>query len=89
LNSAWTTRVYFVPQSKWHVSRSLRASEPVDSRERGGNDGGVSEPIVRVFIVARLEFMTKRWGVQRASSQKRLLGGLFDLTLGKVLPGAS
>src|SRR5271157_1307651 len=40
----WTTRVYFVPQSKWPLPRSLRASEPVDPRERGGNDGAVSEP---------------------------------------------
>ena len=39
----WTTRVYFVPQSMWPLPRSLRASEPVDPRERGGNDGAVSE----------------------------------------------
>ncbi len=39
----WTIRVYFVPQSKWPLPRSLRASEPVDPRERGGNDGAVSE----------------------------------------------
>src|SRR5208337_4465045 len=39
----WTSRVYFVPQSKWPLPRSLRASEPVDPRERGGNDGAVSE----------------------------------------------
>jgi len=39
----WTTRVYFVPQSKWPLPRSFRASEPVDPRERGGNDGAVSE----------------------------------------------
>jgi hypothetical protein len=39
----WTTRVYFVPQSKWPLPRSLRASEPVDPRERGGNDGAVSQ----------------------------------------------
>ena len=37
----WTTRVYFVPQSKWPLPRS--ASEPGDLRERGGNDGAVSE----------------------------------------------
>src|SRR5208282_4787801 len=34
---------YFVPQSKWPLPRSLRASEPVDPRERGRNDGAVSE----------------------------------------------
>jgi len=39
----WTTRVYFVPQSKWPLPLSLRASEPVNPRERGGNDGAVSE----------------------------------------------
>src|SRR5271157_312420 len=39
----WTTRVYFVPESKWPRPRSLRASEPVDPRDRGGNDGVVSE----------------------------------------------
>ena len=37
-------RIYFVSQSKLLVPRSLRASEPVDPRERGGNDGTVSEP---------------------------------------------
>src|SRR5208337_1565640 len=30
----WTIRVYFVPQSKWPLPRSLRASQPVDPRER-------------------------------------------------------
>src|SRR5271157_6231896 len=39
----WTKRIYFVSQSKWPLPRSLRASEPVDPRERGGNDGGVSQ----------------------------------------------
>jgi len=39
----WTSRVYFVPQSKWPLPRSLRAPEPVDPRERGGNDSAVSE----------------------------------------------
>ncbi len=38
----WTNRVYFVPQSEWPFSRSLRASEGVDPSERGGNDGAVS-----------------------------------------------
>src|SRR5208337_756894 len=38
-----TNRVYFVPQSKWPLPRSLRASEPVYPRERRGNDGAVSE----------------------------------------------
>jgi len=37
-------RIYFVSQSKLPVPRSLRASEPVEPRERGGNDGTVSEP---------------------------------------------
>src|SRR5271157_5780063 len=41
--ATWTTHVYFVPQSKWPLPRSLRASGPVDPRERGGNDGAVSE----------------------------------------------
>ncbi len=38
----WATCISFVPQSKWPLPRSLRASEPVDPRERDGNDGTVS-----------------------------------------------
>jgi len=32
----WATYMSFVPQSKWPLPRSLRASEPVDPRERDG-----------------------------------------------------
>src|SRR5271157_2941448 len=48
-------------------------------------------PIPPWFVVSFALSMTStraNW-LRSASSQKRLLGGLFDLTLGKVLPGAS